>query len=148
MVESDARFAILKLFLIWLFLVSFNALLSFYLALASHPNLIALILGVLTFVVAYSWLDCHLMSRGLSAIRSALYWGVIVKALLQTTIFVEVYAGLLALILSEMLIDNQSSFIFSYVAVVVQGILLSIVAGVLGSLIYWCQYYFRRKRPA
>jgi hypothetical protein len=120
-----------KLFLKWLFLVSLNAGVSFYFALAEFKqplDILGVISGILTMVIAYTILDYQLVKKNTDEFRALLLTCVWIKMTIQIFPVIEINAGILAMHIIEMRF-TRVVFITPYLITLLDGFLLSLVVG-------------------
>jgi len=127
-----------RLGLKWLVLVWANASVSFQFALTEFParlDRIGIAAGVFTFVLLYWRLDLELLRRNRPELRRALLWGVVLKGLTQFWPVLEILTGAAALQTLTLIGLHQIPLLTPYLATLVDGLLLSLMAGVLSLLV-------------
>ena len=108
-------------------------------------------LGVCVFIPPYALAERSLRRRGVRGIGKALTIGVIIRALLQIAVVVDVLAGMVGISVAENVVgaapgDAGQEFGFYFVTTVVTGALLSMVAWVLKGLVLLGMRLVERKR--
>lgn len=143
----------LKIFGKWTVLVGINSILSIMFAsgmIKSMPNVIGMIMGIFTFIIIYSLIDTYLYDKRLDEWRKSLVIGVIVKALLQFTMAVEMFSGMLATAAVQAIYPYSNhynyidDFFRIYLTVIIDGILLSFVAGLITVIVKLIRKRFRK----
>lgn len=143
-----------KIFGKWTILVGLNAILSIMLALdilISTHQIMGVIMGIFTFIIIYSAIDLTLYKRQLEEWRRSLIIGVILKALLQFVFVVELIAGILATGAVQAIYPYAVSlsyideFFRTYLTVMIDGILLSFVAGLITVIVKYIRKRFRKR---
>lgn len=133
----------------WTLLVFLSAASSYEKA-PGDTSLLAMFLGIFTFVVIYLLVDIRLISANKTDSRRALLASVIIKMLLQPIHQIEFTAGVIAITL----IDNintalTKTFFGEYLITVLVGGLLSVVVAVIFFFIkviraMYCQYQYQK----
>jgi hypothetical protein len=140
----------LQLFGKWTLLVWLNAAFSFVFAVSagfdSAQEITGIVLGVFTFVALYSCIDFRLLQQNKDSLRTWLLIGVLIKVATQFVPAIQVTTGIIAVsciqavfkqVSTEAIsnsprpfeLSDANSFIASYSATVIDGVLLSIVVG-------------------
>ncbi len=126
-----------KLAFKWLVLVWANAAVSFILALDSYSatsDLLGMSCGVFLFVGFYWRLDLALLRRNREELRVALLWGVVARGLMQFWPVIEIFSGAMAIGAVEAT-GIDLPFLTPLLITLVDGVLLSLLAGVLALLV-------------
>jgi uncharacterized membrane protein len=132
----------------WLLLVWANAAVSFFFALhefAAWPDLLGIACGVFAFVFLYWRLDLELLRRDQRDLRRALLWGVVLKGLTQFWPMLEMFTGLLALQTVVELAGIRLAFVTPLLITLLDGVLLSLVAGLFMLLARLALYLWGRR---
>ena len=162
----------LKIFGKWTVLVWLNAAFSFFIAYTSRfdslPEVLGLVCGVFTFVALYSVLDCSLLKQNKQSLRKWLLIGVLIKAATQCLPSIQVITGMIAVSCVDAMfsplseannnarhgtssLSSRDSFLGTYSATILDGILLSIVVFALVMLIKLVATkvipYFKKPKP-
>lgn len=135
----------------WTILIWLNAAFSFFIAYTSKfdslPEVLGLVCGVFTFVGLYSYLDFSLLKQNKQSLRNWLLIGVLIKAVTQFLPAIQIITGMIAVSSVDAIFDHlpkldshssdglsslsrNDSFIATYLATVIDGILLSLIVGV------------------
>lgn len=110
--------------------------------------------GVCGFIPLYALAERRLRRRGVHGIGTALTIGVIIRALLQVAVIVDALAGVVGVSVAENVVGAAPSgfgdeFGFYFVATVVTGALLSVIAWLLTGLsLLGMRLFVRKKQPA
>lgn len=138
----------------WTLLVGINSILSIMLALGTVnqlPKLLGMIMGIFTFILIYSLIDTYLYEKKREEWRKSLVIGVIIKALLQFTFVVEIFSGIFATGVVQAIypysknISHIDDFFYIYLTVIIDGILLSLVAGLITVIVKYIRKRFCKK---
>lgn len=140
-----------KYLLKWTMLVWLNAIISFIFGLIvyvmdAHTEdfsqslfILGMIAGVFTFVLIYALIDYKAYQANKIDICQSLIHSVIIKGILQFTLIFEFFAGVGALMITQLkffgLSNANPSFLFSYLSTLITGLLLSIPVGLLTYLL-------------
>jgi len=142
----------LEIFGKWTILIWLNAAFSFFIAYTSNfdslNEVLGLVCGVFTFVALYSYLDFSLLKRNKESLRKWLLIGVVLKAVTQILPAIQIITGMIAVSCVGVIfrhvvpgfknyasdgfsaISSRDSFMATYLATVIDGILLSVILGV------------------
>lgn len=143
-----------KIFGKWTILVGLNAILSIMFALdtlKSTSQIMGVVMGIFTFIIIYSAIDLMLYEHQLEEWRQSLIIGVILKALLQFVFVVELIAGILATGAVHAIYPSANNlsyideFFRTYLTVMIDGILLSFVAGLITVIVKYIRKRFRKR---
>jgi len=129
-----------QVFLKWTLLVTLNALFSFIAALltdhTSFGDIAAMLLGIFTFICAYSYLELRARARNHERFLKSLKTGVIVKMVLQLIPGVEIGAGFAADSFVG-LFELHRGFFRTYLMTDVVGILLSVFVFLITAIVMY-----------
>ncbi len=123
----------------WFVICSLNAVVSFWMALTSDYSklydVISMSLGVMTFVLLYSFLEIHMLKNKQVIRQHIMLFGVLARLPLQFYPIVDLLLGALSISFIKELLGLGKP-VDVYLITIMQGLLLSVVCFVLGSLIY------------
>lgn len=109
-------------------------------------------LGVCAFIPLYALAELILRQRGVRGISKAMTIGVIIRALLQFVMMFDILAGMVGVSVAENVVgtvpsDFSHALGFYFVATVVTGGLLSVIAWLLTGLILLFIRFYAKKTP-
>ncbi|MBX2867637.1 MAG: hypothetical protein KTR18_03130 [Acidiferrobacterales bacterium] len=117
----------------WSILVGLNSIVPFAFAIISQHNglldLLAMFLGIATFVFFYSKLDQILLLTGKHELRKSLFWAAILKIFTQLYPVIEISAGAFSIKIVESMI-GKTLFFSTYFKTILEGVLLSVAVAV------------------
>ncbi len=136
------------LILKWLVFCSSNAIFSFLMAFsveyAKRYDVISMLLGVLTFVLLYAYIEMGMVKNQHVTRRKIMLVGVIIHIPLQFIPVADLFLGILSITIIKKL---PISYPFDvYAITLVQGVFLSIICFILGSIFYWSYIYIQKYR--
>lgn len=126
----------LSLFLKWTFLVWLNAVISFAIAVEEFNSLghrLGIICGIFTIILVYTLEDLKLKTEGRNDLRNSLIISVMLKSLFQFYPIIEIVSGTIALIMVSAFVEY--SFIHTYLATIVDGVILSFVMIIIFAIV-------------
>lgn len=149
-----ARLSYTMVFLKWALLVPANAVCGFTAALltmhSSVADIVAMMLGIITFICLYSSTEIFATSKGLERFVRTLKTGAIVKMILQVIPGVELGAGFLAHFAVEGMGFKHRGFGRTYTETIVVGVILSLMVFLITMVIMYISNMIalRRARTA
>ncbi len=135
----------IKLLAKWTLIVCLNAVISFYFALSeTRPltEIFAMVAGVFTFIGIYMALEQRALRKNKQALAKRLTIATCLKACTQFFPMLEVWAGIAASIAVSAIIPGRG-FFQVYFITLLDGLLLSIVVGVLMVLLFIAERIYR-----
>jgi len=132
----------------WTLLVSLNAALSFFFAMSDNrtpEEFLAMAMGVVTFIGLYVALESWALKRGRQALARRLTIAAGLKVLTQFYPVLEMWAGMVATIAISQVMTERG-FVPVYLITVLDGLLLSIVVGLLVGLVFFAERLYRAYR--
>ncbi|GGX73833.1 hypothetical protein [Saccharospirillum salsuginis] len=129
----------------WTLLVSLNAAISFFFALAEERppvEVVAMVMGVFTFIGLYMALEGWALKQERHAFVRRLNIATGLKALTQFYPVLEVWAGIGATLVVSQLMPERG-FFQVYFITLLDGLLLSVVVGALVGLVFLAERLYR-----
>ena len=126
-----------KLYLLWLVLVSLNAVFSFFVAFTEYKSpldRVGIVMGVLTFLVFYAELDYQYCSENKFSLHRLLIIGAVLKSLTQCVPVIEIVVGAVSVAVVEAVLD-KTPFFSTYLITLMDGLVLSLVLTVISLII-------------
>lgn len=135
----------IKLLAKWTLLVCLNAAISFYFAMSEHRlpfEILAMAAGVVTFIGIYMTLEHRALQKDKRSFARRLTIAASLKVCTQFFPVLEMWAGFGASVAISLIIPERG-FFQVYFITILDGILLSIVVGVLMGLVFLAEKLYR-----
>ncbi len=131
----------------WLILVWLNAIVGLFFGnmVSTEVGFIfGMVVGVSVFALPYAYLAKYADSNNNQALSKSLYTSVIVKMICQLFVVPDMYAGALALLITDEIFSTSVStmdsivdtFLYAFIATVLTGVFLSVLVMILTGIIY------------
>lgn len=143
----------MNVYLKWLIIVSLNAILGFYFGYEAdnYPNQIGMIAGVLTWSLLYLTLDLYLIKQQKYLLSKRLTISACLRIPLQLIAYIEMYAGLFAMVTVEFIGISDplgKGFVEAYLMTFFTGLYLSCVCGALFLLVSLVDHFRLRRQSS